>query len=129
MKQEDMSFSLTLNGFLALTTTPSRYISYLFYTKICPTFHTTGPKAERELGRRKNTPLTFPEFKYSISRLCYGLDDRGAIPGRRRKTIFVIVTPYRPTLGGGVHLAFRPMVPGSFPGDKAVGAWNWPLTS
>jgi len=32
--------------------------------------------------------------------------------------------------GSGAHPASYPMgIRGSFPGDKAAGAWNWPLTS
>jgi hypothetical protein len=58
---------------------------------------------------------------HSAYRLCYGLDDRGSIPGRGYDEIFSLRHRVQDTY---------PMRTGSFyPGDKAAGAWSWPLTS
>jgi hypothetical protein len=61
--------------------------------------------------------------------LGYGLDDRGS------RIQFLAVAGdfslhHRVQNGSGAHPASYPMgIGGSFPGSKAAGVWNWPLTS
>jgi hypothetical protein len=59
----------------------------------------------------------------------YGLDDRGSRVWFPAGTgIFLFTTASRTALGP--HPASYPMsTRGYFPGGKAAGAWNWPLTS
>jgi hypothetical protein len=57
----------------------------------------------------------------------YELDDRAVgdrVPvGIRLSFLYVVLT------GSGTHTASLPMDTGGFfPGGKAAGAWNWPLT-
>jgi hypothetical protein len=61
--------------------------------------------------------------------LGYGLDDRGSrvrfLAGAGNFSLH-----HRVQNGSGAHPASYPMgTRGSFPGDKAAGAWSWPLTS
>jgi len=65
---------------------------------------------------------TITEAAQSICWLCYRLDVRGSIPGRRQWRHFAAASVARPAsypAGTGV----------SFPGGKAAEGWNWPFTS
>jgi hypothetical protein len=71
----------------------------------------------------------FLNYKEKSIALGYGLDDRGSrvrLPAEAGN----FSLHHRVQNGSGAHPAFYPMgTRGSFPGDKAAGAWSWPLTS
>jgi hypothetical protein len=79
------------------------------------------------LFRRREDYSNFVLNKWKINR--YGLDDRGSgvrFPVEPEKFSLL----HRVQTGSGAHLPSYPMVTGGyFPGNKAAGAWSWPLTS
>jgi hypothetical protein len=63
----------------------------------------------------------------SVQWVGYRLDDWGLIPGRGMRGILSL--HYYTQTSPGPHPFYLVGTGGTFPGDKAVGLWSWPLTS
>jgi hypothetical protein len=76
-----------------------------------------------------NSPLFLIKAKLSLcSPYSYGLDGRGVrvrVPIQAR----ILFSPRRPDRLWGPPIFVLNGCRGSVPRDKAIGAWNWPLTS
>jgi hypothetical protein len=113
MKRKCLPIGLDLfNGLYRIDTTS-------FFLKIM---------GERERGEDVlRNFLRFWPRHWTISKMCYGLDDRSSIPGRGNVGIFSF--RHRIQTDSEAHPASYPMGTGdSYPGTKAAGAWGWPLT-
>jgi hypothetical protein len=86
-------------------------------------------------GRRKETYHWLTKVAVSFPRRTIGIATRlragrpmnlHSIPGRGKRFFF---TPWRPDrLWGPPSLLYAMGMGGCFPGDKAIGAWSWPLS-
>jgi hypothetical protein len=98
------------------------------------------PECSVDMNRPCNKKFNFLFYVYVIQKskspdgsvgiaLGYGLDDRGS-KVRFPAGAGNFSLHHRLQNGSGAHPASYPMgTRGSFPGGKAAGAWNWPLTS